>query len=115
MRQAGIIAAAGVYALRHHVERLTEDHQRARELAAGLAEMPGVALDLSRVQTNIVIFDVRDTGLTGDAFNARTLASDGVRFSVLGPTTVRAVTHLDIPPNGIELALEATRAALQLS
>jgi threonine aldolase len=113
MRQAGIIAAAGVYALRNHVERLAEDHQRARELGAGLAEMPGVTLDLERIETNIVIFDVRHTGLTGEAFNARTLASHGVRFSVLGPTTVRAVTHLDIPPNGIEVALEAARAAVR--
>jgi threonine aldolase len=112
MRQAGIIAAGGVYALRHHVERLAEDHQRARELASGLAELPGVTLDLNRVQTNIVIFDVRGTGMMGEAFNDRTLASHGVRFSVLGPTTVRAVTHLDVPPNGIELALEAARAAL---
>jgi threonine aldolase len=59
-----------------------------------------------------VIFDVRGTGMMGEAFNERTLASHGVRFSVLGPTTVRAVTHLDVPPNGIELALEAARAAL---
>jgi threonine aldolase len=113
MRQAGIIAAAGVYALRNHVERLAEDHRRARELASGLAAMPGVKLDLNRVETNIVIFDVRETGLTGEAYNARTLASHGVRFSVLGPTTVRAVTHLDIPPNGIDLALEAARAAVR--
>ncbi len=112
MRQAGIIAAAGVYALRHHVERLSEDHQRARELASGLAEIPGVKLDVKRVQTNIVIFDVQGTGLSGEAFNARTLASHGVRFSVLGPTAVRAVTHLDIPPNGIEVALNAARAAV---
>jgi threonine aldolase len=113
MRQAGIIASAGVYALRHHVERLAEDHLRARALATGLAEIPGVTLDLDRVQTNIVIFDVRGSGLTGDAFNARTIGSHGVRFSVLGPTTVRAVTHLDIPPNGIELALQAARAAVR--
>jgi threonine aldolase len=113
MRQAGIIAAAGVYALRNHVERLAEDHERARELASELAGMPGVTLDVQRVQTNIVIFDVQGTGLTGEEFNARTLASHGVRFSVLGPTTVRAVTHLDIPPNGIELALKAARAAVR--
>lgn len=111
MRQAGIIAAAGVYALRHHVERLADDHQRARELAAALAELPGVALDVDRVETNIVIFDVRGTGLSGEAFAARTLASHGVRFSVLGPYSVRAVTHLDIPPDGIARAVEAARAA----
>jgi threonine aldolase len=115
MRQAGIIAAGGVYALRNHVERLAEDHHRARELASGLADISGVTLDLKRVQTNIVIFDVHGTGLTGEEFNARTLASHGARFSVLGPTLVRAVTHLDIPPNGIELALEAARAAVRPS
>ncbi len=111
MRQAGIIAAAGLHALRHHVERLAEDHERARRLAAGLAGVPGIAVDADRVETNIVIFDVRGTGLSGDAFAERTLASHGVRFSVLGPTAVRAVTHLDVPPGGIELALQAARAA----
>ena len=113
MRQAGIIAAAGVYALRHHVDRLAEDHQRARELALGLAGIRGVTLDLDRVQTNIVIFDVRGTGLTGDDLATRTLASHGVRFSVLAPYSVRAVTHLDVPPDGITRALEAVRAAVR--
>jgi threonine aldolase len=112
MRQAGIVAAAGVFALRHHVERLAEDHERARRLAYGLAEVPGLALSPERVETNIVIFDVSRTGLSGDAFASRTLSSHSVRFSVLGPTTVRAVTHLDIPPDGIERALEATRVAV---
>ncbi|HEX7335963.1 MAG TPA: GntG family PLP-dependent aldolase [Gemmatimonadales bacterium] len=112
MRQAGIIAAAGVYALNHHVTRLAEDHQRARSLALGLSRLPGIRLDAARVQTNIVIFDVSGTGLTGDEFGARTLASHRVRFSVLGPTTVRAVTHLDIPSGGIERALDAARAAV---
>ena len=111
MRQAGIIAAAGIYALTHNVRRLAEDHERARRLAAGLAELPGIAVDADRVETNIVIFDVRGTGLSGDEFAARTLASHAVRFSVIGPTTVRAVTHLDIPPGGVERALEAAGAA----
>jgi threonine aldolase len=113
MRQAGIIAAGGVYALRHHVDRLAEDHRRARQLAEGLAALPGIGLNPKEVETNIVVFDVRGTGLSGDAFGARTLASHGVRFSVLGPTTVRAVTHLDIPPAGIDRALEAARGALR--
>lgn len=112
MRQAGIIAAAGVYALRHHVERLVQDHECARALAFGLAELPGLTLDTGRVETNIVLFDVKGAGLTGETFAARTLASHGVRFSVLGPTTVRAVTHLDIPPDGIALALEAAGQAV---
>jgi threonine aldolase len=112
MRQAGIIAAAGVFALRHHVDRLAEDHEQARRLARGLAEIPGLALNPERVETNIVLFDVSGTGLSGEAFASRTLSSHGVRFSVLGPTTVRAVTHLDIPPDGVDRALEAARAAV---
>jgi threonine aldolase len=111
MRQAGIIAAAGVFALRHHVERLAEDHDRARRLAFGLAEIRGLQLDPEAVKTNIVIFDVAGTGLSGEAFASRTLSSHGVRFSVLGPSMVRAVTHLDIPPDGIDRALEAARTA----
>jgi threonine aldolase len=115
MRQAGIIAAAGIYALRHHVDRLAEDHERARQLARGLAAIPGITLDLERVETNIVVFDVSRTGLDAEGFGARTLASHGVRFSVLGPSTVRAVTHLDIPPDGVDRALEAARAATGLA
>jgi threonine aldolase len=112
MRQAGIIAAGGVYALRHHVDRLAQDHERARALAGALAALPGIGLNPARVETNIVVFDVSRTGLTGEAFNSRTLSSHGVRFSVLGPTTVRAVTHLDIPPDGIDHAIEAARVAI---
>ncbi len=112
MRQAGIIAAAGIYALEHHVERLAEDHDRARRLARGLAGLTGIAVDAERVDTNIVVFDVGGTGLTGDDFAGRALASHGVRFTVLGPTTVRAVFHLDVPADGVDLALAAARAAL---
>ena len=112
MRQAGIVAAAGVYALEHHVDRLAEDHERARRFARGLAGLRGLAQDAGQVDTNIVIFDVAGTGLTGDRFAERALASHGVRFSVLGPTTVRAVFHLDVPTDGVERALAAARAAL---
>ncbi len=113
MRQAGIIAAAGLYALEHHVERLAEDHERARRLAHGLAGVRGIELDAGRVDTNIVIFDVGGTGLTGEEFAGRALASHEVRFTVLGPTTVRAVFHLDIPSDGGERALAAARAAVE--
>jgi threonine aldolase len=112
MRQAGIIAAAGIHALDHHVDRLAEDHERARRLAHGLTELTGIAVDADRVETNIVIFDVRGTGLTGEEFGRRT-ERFGVRFSVLGPTLVRAVFHLDVPPDGVERALSAARAALR--
>ncbi|MGH7526865.1 MAG: threonine aldolase family protein, partial [Gemmatimonadales bacterium] len=113
MRQAGIIAAAGIYALRHHVERLAEDHERARRLARGLSGLPGIAVDAEQVESNIVIFELDGAGIGGDEFAERTLAGHGVRFSVIGPTTVRAVTHLDIPADGIERALAAASAALR--
>jgi threonine aldolase len=94
------------------VDRLAEDHERARQLATGLAELPGVAVDAARVETNIVIFDVRGAGITAEEFGRRTERS-GVRFSVLGPTLVRAVMHLDVPADGVERALSAARAALR--
>jgi len=113
MRQAGIIAAAGIYALQHHVDRMAEDHERARALAQGLARLPDVDIDVEGVETNIVIFDIRKSGMSGDEFNRRTLEHAGVRFSVLGPTLVRAVTHLDLPVDGINRALDAAQAALR--
>ncbi len=106
MRQAGVIAAAGLYALDHHVERLAEDHAHARALAEGLAEIPGVAIDPARVQTNIVVFEVADA----EGFCERTLAA-GVKMGTLDARRVRAVTHLDVDRDGIERALEAARAA----
>jgi threonine aldolase len=112
MRQAGIIAAAGIYALEHHVERLADDHERARRLAHELASLPGIAVDAARVETNIVIFDVRGTGLTAEEFGRRT-ERFGVRFTVLGPTLARAVFHLDVPSDGVERAVSAVRAALR--
>jgi len=113
MRQAGIIAAAGIYALQHHVSRLAQDHERARALAQGLARIPGIDIDVQGVETNIVIFDVGGTGLSGEDFASRTLRTHGVRFSVLSPTLVRAVTHLDLPPDGVDHALAAVRAAIE--
>jgi threonine aldolase len=113
MRQAGIIAAAGIYALEHHVDRPAEDHERARRLARGLAELPGVAVDAERVDSNIVIFDLRGSGLTAEEFARRTLERSGVRFSVIGPTLARAVFHLDVPADGVERAMSAARSAFR--
>ena len=112
MRQAGIIAAAGIYALEHHVGRLAEDHERARALARGLAKLPGFAVDADRVETNIVIFDVGGTGLSADEFARRTLEGHGVRFTVIDPTIARAVMHLDVPADGVERALAAAKASI---
>jgi threonine aldolase len=107
LRQAGIVAAAGLYALDHNVERLAEDHDNARVLAEGLAELPGVELDPSKVETNIVIFEVPDArGLS------RELKERGVDISPLGERRMRAVTHLDVDRAGIESALDAFRSVL---
>jgi threonine aldolase len=110
MRQAGIIAAAGVYALRHHVKRLAEDHANARRLAEGLAALPGVALDPATVETNIVFFDL--TGIVDAPALVDRLLERGVRVGAMGPRTVRAVTHLDVSAADIERALDAARASL---
>jgi threonine aldolase len=107
MRQAGIIAAGGVYALRHHVKRLADDHANARRLAEGLVALPGVSLDPSTVETNIVFFEL--TGeLTAPVAVERLLAR-GIRMGALGPRTIRAVTHLDVDTSGIDRALAAAR------
>jgi threonine aldolase len=111
MRQAGIIAAGGVYALRHHVKRLAEDHANARRLAEGLAKLPGVVLDSATVETNIVIFELRGA-LDADAA-VEALLARGVRMGAMGPRSVRAVTHLDVSADQIERALEAARAVLR--
>jgi len=105
MRQSGILAAGCLHALDHHVERLAEDHENARALAAGLAELPGVGIDPETVETNIVIFEVDDAPL----FVER-LAGE-VDVLPLGPRMVRAVTHLDVDRAQIERALEAFAAA----
>jgi threonine aldolase len=105
MRQIGILAAAGIYALHHNVDRLAEDHDNARRLALGLARIPGIRLDPERIVTNIVLFDVSETGLGADAVVQR-LAGAGVLMIVFGPTTVRAVTHLDVSAADIDRALQ---------
>jgi threonine aldolase len=107
MRQAGIMAAACLYALDHNVERLATDHANARRLAEGLAELPGVELDPATVESNIVIFAVDDPA----AFCER-LEEHGVGMSPADAGRVRAVTHLDVDAAAIERAIEAARAVL---
>jgi len=111
MRQAGIIAAGGLYALRHHVDRLAEDHANARRLAEGLAGLPGVKLDPADIETNIVFFDV--TGALDAPAAVERLLTHGVRMGALGPRTLRAVTHLDVGAAGVDRALEAARHAFR--
>jgi threonine aldolase len=100
MRQAGVIAAAGLYALEHHVDRLADDHANARRLAEGLAELDGVTIDPAAVETNIVVFDVDDA----PGFCAA-LEAEGVLMGPMGADRIRAVTHLDVDADGIEQAL----------
>jgi threonine aldolase len=109
MRQAGIVAAAGLYALDHHVDRLADDHANARALAEGLAEIDGIEIDPATVETNIVVFGHRDpAGLCA------ALERAGVEMGAIG-RGVRAVTHLDVDRAGIEQAIAAVREAVSLS
>ncbi len=111
MRQAGIVAAAGVYALDHHVERLAEDHARARRLAEALVEA-GLAVDLERVETNFVQLDLEPLGLDRTAALA-SLRDAGVSLSAtIHPKIVRAVTHLEITDEDVERAAELIPQAL---
>jgi len=111
MRQAGIVAAAAVYALDNHVERLAEDHARARRLAQGLSEA-GLPVDVAAVETNFVQLDVEPLGLTKPDALAR-LADQGVGLSgTIHPTKLRAVTHLDVSDEDIERAIELIPRAL---
>ncbi len=111
MRQAGIIAAAGLYALDHHVDRLAEDHTNAQILARGLAEVPGMRIDVTHVETNLVFFDVSGTGLSAQEAVDRLLAR-GVRMGAVNRTQVRAVTHLDVSQSDVERAVAIAQEVL---
>jgi threonine aldolase len=110
MRQAGIVAAAGLYALDHNVERLADDHARARRLAEGW-HAAGLPVDLERVQSNFVQVDVGALGLRTDEALPR-LREAGVALSPTRPGVLRAVTHLDVDDDDVEVALTAVPAAL---
>ncbi len=110
MRQAGVLAAAGLIALRDGVERLADDHRRARRLAEGLARHQGIQLDLATVQTNIIRFDVEGLGFTTATF-AAAMAERGVRVSGgAAPSGVRMVAHRHIDDDSIDEALSAVAA-----
>jgi len=111
MRQAGIVAAAGVYALENNIERLADDHSRARRLADGLADA-GVPVQPDDVETNFVQIDVEPLGLSKPEAIERARGA-GVRVSsTVHPTKLRAVTHLDISDDDIERAIDALPQAL---
>lgn len=110
MRQAGVLAAAGLVALEESPKGLAEDHANAKRLAEGLAELPGVKIDPEKVVTNIVIFDVKDTGQAADAICAQ-LRERGVLMSGFG-SSIRAVTHYDVSRADIETASRELRDML---
>jgi threonine aldolase len=113
MRQAGIVAAAGVVALERMVDRLAEDHANARALAEGLAALPGISVDLASVQTNIVILRVNkgDRAQSVKATEALVAgcAARKVKIHAMGPAAIRCVTHKDIDADDIHRALDAFR------
>jgi len=111
MRQAGVIAAAGIVALERMIDRLAEDHANARGLAEGVAKLPGLSVDLASVQTNIIIFGVeRGAAATSAAATAELVAGSAarkVKIHAIGPTAIRCVTHKDIDAEDIARTLDA--------
>ena len=105
MRQAGILAAAGLYALDHHVDRLAEDHANARLFADRLSEVPGIVLDPPEVETNLVFFNMEQTGPSAKEVSDR-LLEKGIRIGIEGEFRMRLVTHLDVDRKDIEEAAE---------
>jgi threonine aldolase len=106
MRQAGVLAAAGLIALEQSPRHLIEDHRNARLMARGLAQIPGIQIDPGKVQSNIVMFDVSGTGLPAAEISAR-LKDRGVLINPISNILMRAVTHYDVDREGCELALAA--------
>jgi len=111
MRQAGVLAAAGIVALQQMVDRLQEDHDNARLLAEGIATTPGLHVDLARVQTNIVFFELHRTGLTAPQF-AEALQQEGIRLMAFNDVRMRAVTHHGIERADVERTLSVMRQTL---
>jgi threonine aldolase len=112
MRQAGLMAAAALYALEHNVARLAEDHANARRLAEGLAAIPGIHVDPTNVETNIVFFDLAGSAPDAADFVAN-LRKHGIAMGAFGSRRIRAVTHLDVCENDIERTLVTVAELLQ--
>jgi threonine aldolase len=111
MRQAGVIAAAGLVALEETPQRLHIDHENAKFLACGLAEIPGIKIDPAKVVTNILFFDVSGTGQAVEEISQR-LAARGVLANDTSPTAIRMVTHYDVDRAGCARALEVLREVI---
>jgi threonine aldolase len=105
MRQAGVIAAAGIVALTEMIDRLAEDHENARVLAEGIANVPGLGIDMANVHTDIIYFDVETPKVTA-AELARLLNKQGVMVLPTGPSRIRAVTHYGIEREDIDYAVQ---------
>jgi threonine aldolase len=106
MRQAGILAAAGIHALTHNVSRLAEDHDNARLLQERLSGLPGIRVPAEPVETNILFIETVRQDHDATALNS-SLRTHGIRLGVEGPTRLRAVTHLDVSRADIVRAAEA--------
>ena len=111
MRQAGIIAAAGIVALDQMVDRLKKDHTNARRLAEGIHQIEGLHIDLSRVQTNIIYFNLENNRITGEEL-LKQLDARGIKAFQTGPGVFRMVTHHGIDENDIDTALSSIREAV---
>ena len=112
MRQAGILAAAGVHALEHHVDRLAEDHALARRFAEGVAGIDGLGIALDAVESNIVYFEVEEAAGRSAKEVSAVLAERGVSIGALGPRLLRAVTHLDVGEAEVDAALAVLREVM---
>ena len=111
MRQVGVLAAAGIIALEKMTARLEEDHANAQLLARGVAEIPGVKIDPEKAQTNIVVFDISDTGINTADLAAK-LKERGVLANGINPRDMRLVTHNDVSREDCETALKAIREVM---
>lgn len=112
MRQSGILAAAGLIALEKMPARLKEDHENARLLAEGLAQITGISIDPGKVPTNILVFDISKTGMNADDFN-RKLALRNVLANTIGPDLMRFVTHLDVSREDCLRTLEVVKEVVR--
>ncbi len=111
MRQAGVLAAAGLIALEESPARLEEDHENARFLAGKLAQLPGIRIDPAAIRTNIVIFDISALGITPAEFS-RELESQGILANGVGEKRMRIVTHLDVARADCERAADVLAAVI---
>ena len=106
MRQGGICAAACIYALEHNIDRLAEDHANAKSLARGMAQIPGITVEMP--ETNLVFFDTEGTGMTAEEFAGK-LRKEGVLVSTSGKYRGRACLHLDVTAAQVDDALSVMK------